>query len=273
VTKIKVHQAHANRQVQEALKLRHQIYCLGGINRCYAQPGSPHDMYDLHAIQLYVSLRRWLVFRRKVASARIITGDLPTARLLYRLQRSPAIDPDLNYCEPSRLGMLHELQTSYMGRGITLTLMGGVVEAAIQAGYEHILITLRDHFVKALSFVPWSLGDPFEYPAEESGPLVVEPMWPATLNLHELVAAMKRRQPKAYSIVFPKPPTWFDPAKARSDRELDAVVALNRRSIRAFSRDWEAYEQTPCVLPNPLAKLAAAPGLSTPNPSCSGASS
>jgi hypothetical protein len=239
--------ASTQQQVQRSLMARHRIFCegLGGevLEVCQAaSPGSFHDEYDAEALQFGVTYGR-----RVIATARLILGtdpwSLPTGRILGRLEVAPQLAEGVKYSEPSRLGMLAAYQTRTVGTVAMLGLIGQIADVSVGCGYENYLLTLRGDLVRALSWFPWVLSPPFDYPASEGGPIKREPMWLATLNLHELVVEVNRRTEFVRRAMFPIQPAWLDTSQVAPRGELALRAKHNRNLVREVYARWNSGDQ------------------------------
>ncbi len=223
-----------------SIAARHKIFCEAGLQVCHALTATgPHDRYD-RPDTCYFGLS---YDSSVIGTARLIQGKsldlLPTGRLLHRLPHAPVIVAGRRYSEASQFGLVKAYQRNpVIGERARLLLVGAVVSASVELGYDHFLLTLRGVVYGMLNWVPWELAEPFDYPPEEGGPLVIEPMWPATINLHELAAATAWLKPTQFRMMFPDPPQWLDLSKVRPRAELQAVAQRNQSMVRRSLRNW-----------------------------------
>ena len=232
-------------QRQRSLATRHDIFCCGDgdggeiLERCPAFRSAPHDRYDRRGTRHLGATYR----RRDVATARLIVArhvvNLPTGRISQFLERPPAIVPGRRYAEPSRVALLASYQGTDLGKSIRLRLVGRLAETAMGLGYPHYLLTIRPVLFRSLSWLPWDLAPPILYPSREGGPIKREPLWPCTLNLHELVAATKQLRPHYYLQMFPDEPAWYDPTQVRSPEIIADLAAANAQYVKDCMIRWE----------------------------------
>jgi hypothetical protein len=251
---IKAWLAVSKEQQRLSRLIRHEVFCLGdysrALRRCNAlRPTDPHDEYDTdEALYFGVSCDDIPVGTARLIAAPSVTG-LPTGRLLERLPVPLDIRPGQRYIEPSQFGILQSFQHTRVGNIAYLRLTGEVINEAIAQGAENFLLTLRGVLFEAMSWLPWSLGEAFCYPAEEGGPLEEQPMWPATINLHEFVVATQLFRPAEYQEMFPVPPTWLDLGQVRPRTMLATLAMRNRLRYAAFVRSWKNGRSLPQLAP------------------------
>ncbi|MBW4061053.1 hypothetical protein HJC99_00565 [Candidatus Saccharibacteria bacterium] len=241
-------------EVRRSIATRHRIFCRGeagseALEDCsVSSPGDYHDDYDPRALHFGVDYNG-----QSIMTARLILGTrlavMPTGRLLGRLEQPPAVNHHHRYSEPSRLGLSGDFQGTEVGRKALLSLVGLLTETSVLQGFDSYLLSLRGVLMRAFSWFPWTLAPPIDYPASEGGPNTAEPMWLATLNLHELVVATRMFNSSAYQMMFDDRPAWFDPTLARSQSELRELVRSNRIRVRRANEAWKTGQLT-------LAKLA-----------------
>jgi hypothetical protein len=199
-----------------------------------ASPGDPHDRYDRPGT-VYFGLS---YEDEVVGTARLIRGadltGLPTGLFLDRLPSPPLVVPDWRYSEGSQFGFG---QRKNIGKEANLRLTGEVVDASMEGGDENFLLTLRGAMFWSLRWLPWNLAEPFEYPPQEGGPLRFEPMWPVTINLHELAAVAQWFEP--YQSMFPDTPRWLDRDKVRPWAVLEEIARRNQATVEAFTSGWK----------------------------------
>jgi len=167
-------------QLYRSLAARHAIFCEGEggevLEVCTAESDvSLHDEFDVHADHFGVTLGR-----RTIATGRLILSEspwsLPTGRILSRLEDAPKLQEGVRYSEPSRVGMVTAYQRTAVGLIGLLGLIGLIADVSIDRGFDHYLLTLRGDLVRSVSWFPWILSPPFDYPASEGGPIIKEPV-------------------------------------------------------------------------------------------------
>jgi hypothetical protein len=241
-------------QLYRSLAARHAIFCEGEggevLEVCTAESDvSLHDEFDVHADHFGVTLGR-----RTIATGRLILSEspwsLPTGRILSRLEDAPKLQEGVRYSEPSRVGMVTAYQRTAVGLIGLLGLIGLIADVSIDRGFDHYLLTLRGDLVRSVSWFPWILSPPFDYPASEGGPIIKEPVWPATLNLHELVVATHWRPPSIGRAIFATDPSWFDPSKVTPAPQLRARIRRNQTMVRDVTASWSAGDYKLATLRN-----------------------
>ncbi len=251
-------EAQSHRDRYRSLAARHAIFCEGGggqvLEYCQASsPCSSHDEYDQHALLFGVSqdgvviATARLVLARPLPMGQLIT-DLPTGRIWDRLHHAPALDNSKRYSEPSRVGVLAAHQRTPVGRRALLALIGLLVNRSVAAGCHDYLLTVRAVMFRAFNWLPWDIGNAFLYPSEEGGPITHEPIWPATLNLHEFVVATEQLNPGEFPLMFPDLPPWLDRSQVRSRQKLSALAQYNRQAVADRMRSWNQGDRVLPVL-------------------------
>jgi hypothetical protein len=247
MTGIEVWEATTPAARAQSLQIRHDLFCLGRAGQvfenCQAlRPDAAHDHYDVdETLQFY-----GMYNGAPVAAARLVVGpDLPTAEAYLKLGW-PLPDDLADWAEPSRLGLDEDLQRTRLGKQVYLRLVGTVIESSLVHGRRYWLLTIREQLFRALRWFPFRLDQPFLYPGGSGGPETVEPIFPTTLCVPEIVIASWYQQREAYHIMFPNRPTladWGDlitGADIRSVEQLAALAAGNRRTIQAHMAAWKS---------------------------------
>jgi hypothetical protein len=239
---IRVWGARSRHEIRQAMISRHQLFCMGLcgeiLQDCLLAADQPHedDENSLFHQGSYAG--------NPIAVGRLITDNLPTWRIWPRIPgKLPPVTRD-RYFESSRVGLLMQYQNTVIGAHVLLELIGAQVTKAVELGCPDYLLTIRMPLFGFFHWLPWNLGDPFYYPVEEGGPATdkPEPVWPATLNLHELAAAAMWFKPEAYPIMFPGGTPWLDERQIRKGGQvrLDMLIKRNQRNFQGYIKKWRA---------------------------------
>lgn len=139
--------------------------------------------------------------------------------------------------EPSRLGILPRYYGTRIGRLIRLALVGAIVTDSLASGFDWWGMTIVYPLFRSLRWFPFDLLEPFLYPKEAGGPDTEDPVFPAFLNVHELVAATQLR-PADFADMFPEGAPDIDLSRVRPAEELLAIAAHNVGFVDEHMRSW-----------------------------------
>lgn len=203
-----------------------------------------HDEFDLGSDLVGATVGSHDMGTIRIIPARPL-ADLPTGHILHRLPVSFPVDPDVLYAEPSRIGVL-ACYPDHIRWLAVLKLVAKAVNISAARSNWNYLLTMRGKLFGVINWLPWNLSEPFDYPAQEGGPIPAEPIWAATLNICELVRATKLFKPAAFDTMFPAgPPDWFDPSQVRPDAELSEIAERNQKAVRSFMARWRSGDPLP----------------------------
>jgi len=229
---ITAYQAVTQEQRRATWRVRHQIYCLGDGGQpllgCDRPADDPHGDDNLDSAFQFGARYRGEVIATGRLSIASDPWQLPTGQALWRRPTDLRIEPECTYSEPGRLGVISRYRETPIGKVVRYRLSGLIMERSLALGFDHFLVKLMPRLLWSFYWFPWTLVGPETFLPEEGGPLEGD-VWPATLNLHELVLVARRTKMDFYRLLFPEGAVeeWYDPSRARPWPEL---VELGRRN-------------------------------------------